>query len=154
MLVCDVMWHVRIVFSVFSDLHGGRVQVGQPHVCRVLRGWQVVHRWDETVCFLLHVVQEAEHTEVWPDGDGELRLGVPVVLWAVLLLLQKHKEVKLWPEGDEATSCCGVTSEPSRLKHRSAWGSCSVSPQGKSIMTVQQPSALPRTSFVIHVYTH
>lgn len=48
------------------------MEVGQPHVCRVL-GWrELVHRGNETV--LVQVVQEAQHAEVGAHGDRELCL--------------------------------------------------------------------------------
>lgn len=67
------------------------MQVGQPHVRRGLGGCEFVHGRDESVRLLVHVLQEAEHAEVGPHRHAELRLGVSVVLRAVLLLLRGHE---------------------------------------------------------------
>lgn len=75
-----------------TGLRGGGVEVGQSHVRRLRRG-QFIHGRNETVRVFLHVVQEAEHAEVGADAHRELRLRVPVVLGAVLLLLREKRDV-------------------------------------------------------------
>ena len=67
------------------------MQVGQPHVCCVLRRRKFVHGRNETVRFLVHVLQEADDADLGLHAHCELRLRVPVVLRAVLFLLQEHK---------------------------------------------------------------
>lgn len=85
-----------------GGLRGGGVQVGQPHVGGVLGRGQLVHGRDEAVRLLVHVVQEADDADVGPHAHrGELRLGVSVVLRAVLLLLRGSRRRQRDDNADE-----------------------------------------------------
>lgn len=87
------------------------MQVGQPHVGGVPGGGQLVHWRDEAVRLLVHVLKEADDTDVGPHADrGQLRLGVSVVLGSVLLLLrgsQKGQEetTTTTTRGDQEGAC-------------------------------------------------
>lgn len=89
-----MVWNTTVVRQkrLDLDLRGGGVQVGQPHVRRLRRG-QLIHGRNEAVHVFVYVVQEAEHADVGVDAHGELRLGVPVVLGAVLFLLREKEDV-------------------------------------------------------------
>ena len=100
-----------------TDLRGGGMQVGQPHVRRVLRRRKFVHGRNETVRFLVHVLQEADDADLGLHAHCELRLRVPVVLRAVLFLLQEHKRShvnRAAAVSKTSTSCCGVKNPPKK----------------------------------------
>lgn len=105
----DHCCYVRPLLVVCSDLRGGSMQVGQPHVCRVLRGGEFVHGWNKTVSLLVHVVQEAEHAEVRPDAHSELCLCVSIVLRTILLLLPGvYKRSNDEQRGETVWVCCRI----------------------------------------------